>query len=168
MIQTLSKAIIIYKIGGKMKFNFFQGAGIIAALMRVVEGKYCFITRNEDLTYTVKSMRDTEFYGLYSDFDFMRDESKYVITSRGEILKGSKHIVVFKDGREHEEYIYYTNDLKFYCFFDRGNELMLNKIYELSREIESLEPKHRITISLSDEDEEEQKVYVRHSEVSCI
>lgn len=62
--------------------------------MRVVEGKSCFITRNEDLTYTVKSMRDTEFYGLYSDFDFMRDESKYIITSTGEILKGYKHISI--------------------------------------------------------------------------
>ena len=67
---------------------------------------------------------------------------------------------------ENMKNIYYANDLKFYYFFDRGNELMLNKIYELSREIESLEPKHRVTISLSDE--EEQKVYVRQSEVSCI
>lgn len=43
--------------------------------MRVAEGKFCFITRNEDLTYTVKSMSDTEFYGPYNNFDFMRDES---------------------------------------------------------------------------------------------
>lgn len=75
---------------------------------------------------------------------------------------------MFKDGREHEAYIYYENDLKIYCFFDRGNELMLNKILELGSDIESVKPKHRITISLSDEDEEEQKVYVRQSEVSCI